>query len=147
MQTWALHMFNGDIIYRSGERYWCKFSRLWRNNEIHMYFGGYSRPPIIRETFRAGYFHSCDWLSGLSKTTAIKKHLHSNTSKAFIALITIFRGRNLSKNISCDSISKGVFTAWIHPLHMITISPWFWDWHREIDCLFQSWGPQTVLVT
>ena len=54
---------------------WCKFSRLWRNIEKHMYFGGDSRPPAISETFLVGYFHSCDWLSGFSETTYSNKKL------------------------------------------------------------------------
>ena len=72
MQPWVLHVFNDDIIYRSWERYWCNISWLWKNEEKQINFCGDSRPPAMRETFRAGYFHSCDWLSGLSETTAIK---------------------------------------------------------------------------
>ena len=33
--------------------------------------------------------------------------------KHYFALITIFRGRNLSQAISHDFVSKGVFTAWM----------------------------------
>ena len=80
MQPWVLHVFNNDIIYRSGERYWCNISWLWKNEEKQINSCGDSRPPAMRETFRAGYFHSCDWLSDLSEKTGKKfNYLHSNT--------------------------------------------------------------------
>ena len=49
-----------------------------------MYFGGDSRPPAMRETFRAGYFTAVIGCLAFPKQKQWKlNYLHSNTLKTF----------------------------------------------------------------
>ena len=111
MPTWALRVFNDDIIYRSGDVTSHGYEEIKKTD---VFGRGFSSVRNARNV-SSGLLPQL-WLAVWPFRNNSNKNLiiYIRTRwKHSFALITIFRGRNLSQTISNDFISKGVFTAWM----------------------------------
>ena len=111
MPTWTLRVFNVDMIYRSGDVTSHGYEEIKKTD---VFGRGFSSVRNARNV--SGGLLPQLWLAvwPFRNNSNKKRIIYIRTRwKHSFALITIFRGRNLSQTISNDFISKGVFTAWM----------------------------------